>query len=76
MLADAARLDFEEIGKVAAHDELEPAVRWGLAEVPQRDVFAHALAEFATTYADQNERDHAALARAVEEGRVAAHVGI
>ena len=36
------------------------------------DRFDRALADFAETYADQNERDYAALAAAVEAGDVAA----
>jgi hypothetical protein len=36
------------------------------------DTFAHAIAEFAETYADQNERDHAALAAAAKNGRITA----
>ena len=39
------------------------------------DTFDRALATFAEAYADQNERDHAALQQAVDEGRVAAEVG-
>jgi uncharacterized protein (DUF2252 family) len=38
--------------------------------------FDKALAEFAVAYADQNERDHAALQAAVREGRVAAQLGV
>lgn len=38
-------------------------------------VFDEALARFAERYADQNERDHQALAEAVREGRVAARPG-
>jgi uncharacterized protein (DUF2252 family) len=34
------------------------------------DAFERALLEFATTYADQNERDHAALRKAATEGRI------
>lgn len=34
--------------------------------------FEDALADFSETYADQNERDHAALLTAVREGRVEA----
>jgi Uncharacterized protein conserved in bacteria (DUF2252) len=34
--------------------------------------FDTAIADFAESYADQNERDHAALAAAVAEGRVEA----
>ncbi|MFE1174906.1 DUF2252 domain-containing protein [Streptomyces sp. NPDC058773] len=38
-------------------------------------VFDEALARFAERYADQNERDHAALGEAVREGRVTARPG-
>jgi uncharacterized protein (DUF2252 family) len=38
--------------------------------------FDRALATFAEAYAEQNERDHAALAAAVAEGDVAATVGV
>ncbi len=34
------------------------------------DAFDRALAEFALAYADQNERDHAALRNAADEGRI------
>ncbi|HEY7595254.1 MAG TPA: DUF2252 domain-containing protein [Actinophytocola sp.] len=37
--------------------------------------FDHAIAEFARAYADQNERDHAALLEAIKAGRVAADAG-
>jgi uncharacterized protein (DUF2252 family) len=40
------------------------------------DTFDRALAEFAETYADQNELDHRALVEAVESGRVTAEQGI
>ena len=36
------------------------------------DVFDKALAAFSKAYADQNERDHAALARAIRKGTVKA----
>ena len=36
------------------------------------DTFDRAIVEFATRYADQNERDHAALADAVKPGRLTA----
>jgi uncharacterized protein (DUF2252 family) len=38
--------------------------------------FDQAIADFAETYADQNERDHAALQAAVKDGRVTATTGI
>ena len=40
------------------------------------DTFDQAIAEFAETYADQTERDHAALADAVASGRAQAQMGI
>jgi hypothetical protein len=40
------------------------------------DSFDRAMADFAETYADQNERDFAALQQAVESGRVAAELGL
>jgi uncharacterized protein (DUF2252 family) len=40
------------------------------------DKFDQAVAEFAETYADQTERDHAALASAVASGRAQAQTGI
>src|SRR5262245_56106170 len=40
------------------------------------DVFDKALAGFAESYADQNERDYAALEQAVKEGRVKAESGV
>ncbi len=36
------------------------------------DVFDNAIAEFSESYADQSERDHAALVAAIEGGRIAA----
>jgi uncharacterized protein (DUF2252 family) len=40
----------------------------------KRDAFDQAIGEFALAYADQNERDHAALVAAVKAGRVQALV--
>jgi hypothetical protein len=40
------------------------------------DVFDHALATFAETYADQNERDYDAFKQAVESGRLEAQSGL
>jgi uncharacterized protein (DUF2252 family) len=41
-----------------------------------KDVFDQAIASFSETYADQAERDHAALLAAIKEGRVQAQTGI
>ena len=40
------------------------------------DGFAHAVADFATSYADQTERDHAALVAAIRSGRMATAIRI
>ncbi len=40
------------------------------------DVFDAAIAEFASAYADQNERDYAALIAAVDSGQIAAEPGL
>jgi uncharacterized protein (DUF2252 family) len=40
------------------------------------DAFDQAIADFAETYADQNERDYAALESAVKDGRAEATTGI
>jgi len=40
------------------------------------DAFAQALARFAEAYADQTERDHAALLAAMKEGRIQAEVDV
>ena len=46
------------------------------AYLGRRAVFDEAVAEFAIRYADQNERDYAALQEAVASGRVSATVGV
>ncbi len=46
------------------------------AYLGESDVFDQAVADFSETYADQTERDHAALADAVAAGRVAAQLGV
>jgi hypothetical protein len=40
------------------------------------DTFDRAMARFAESYADQNEKDYAALKTAVEVGRVRAEFGL
>jgi hypothetical protein len=40
------------------------------------DVFAQAIADFARSYADQNEADHQALIDAIATGRIKAQVGV
>ena len=41
-----------------------------------RDTFDRAIVEFAEAYADQTERDHAALTEAIKSGRIEAQEGI
>ncbi len=40
------------------------------------DGFDRAVADFSTAYADLNDRDHAALADAIRDGRIAAQTGV
>jgi uncharacterized protein (DUF2252 family) len=40
------------------------------------DTFDGALADFAETYADQNERDHASLQQAIADGSITATMGV
>jgi len=46
------------------------------AYLGRSDKFDNAVAEFAQTYADQNEKDHDALAAAVQSGRAEAQAGL
>ena len=46
------------------------------AYLGKSDTFDNAVAVFASSYADQNERDYAALQSAVERGRLAAEMGM
>ena len=55
--------------------------RWGdriaiAAYLGKGEAFDRALADFAVAYADQNERDHDALVRAIDAGRITAQVGV
>ena len=46
------------------------------AYLGKKDTFDHAIAAFASSYADQNERDYAALRAAVTSGRIVAEEGV
>ena len=55
--------------------------RWGdriavASYLGKGDVFDRAMADFAVVYADQNERDHAALVAAVASGRIVAYTDL
>jgi len=41
-----------------------------------KDTFDQAIADFSEAYADQAERDHAALLAAIKDGRVQAQTGV
>jgi hypothetical protein len=58
-----------------AHARSGDAIAIG-AYLGSSDVFDRAMVAFAETYADQNERDYAALQEAVASGRVEAQAGI
>jgi len=55
--------------------------RWGdriaiASYLGKGETFDRAVADFATAYADQNERDYEALVRAVRSGRLTAETGV
>jgi hypothetical protein len=52
-----------------AHARTGDAVAIG-AYLGSGDAFDRAIAEFAEAYAEQNERDHAALLEAIDSGRL------
>ena len=52
-------------------DEIEIAAYLGSG-----DSFDRAIARFSEAYADQNERDHAALLAAIKSGRLEAETGV
>jgi uncharacterized protein (DUF2252 family) len=69
--------DMTAFGELCGHTLARAHARSGdriaIAEyLGSGDVFDQALAPFAETYADQNERDHAALVDAIRTGRVTA----
>jgi uncharacterized protein (DUF2252 family) len=46
------------------------------AYLGRRDTFDRAIADFAVAYAEQNDRDHALLRTAIDEGRIQAQEGV
>jgi uncharacterized protein (DUF2252 family) len=61
-------------GHARGGDRIALASYLGSGDAPDRpNAFDRAMAEFSVSYADQNERDHAALVRAIADGRVSAH---
>jgi len=65
----------EICGMTLAHAHARGGDRIAIAAyLGKGDVFDRAMAEFAEAYADQSERDHESLRRAVDEGRIDAAV--
>jgi len=77
MTVDAMRVYAQMCGwaLARAHARSGDAIAIG-AYLGKNEVFDQALGAFAVAYADQNERDHAALVDAVASGRVTAQSGI
>jgi uncharacterized protein (DUF2252 family) len=67
----------EVCGFLLAHAHARSGDRVALASyLGKADTFDRALAEFAVAYADQNERDYAALKAAADEGRITVEAGL
>jgi hypothetical protein len=67
--------DAQAVAALKSHVEFTPdpsrdPVGLLLEQEKTRDAFDQAIADFAEKYADQNERDYAALQAAVKNGRV------
>jgi hypothetical protein len=67
----------EVCGFLLARAHARSGDRIGIASyVGKGDTFDRALAGFAVAYADQNDRDHAALRMAADEGRIPVQHGL
>ena len=74
---EAMALYAEACGRTLAHSHARSGDPIALAAYLGRGkAFDHALASFAEVYADQNERDYAALETAAADGRVEARKGL
>jgi uncharacterized protein (DUF2252 family) len=74
---DGMRLYAQLCGYTLARAHARSGDRFAIAAyLGKSDRFDRAVAEFARTYASQNDRDHAALADAVTTGRVQAQTGL
>ncbi|MEU1014931.1 DUF2252 domain-containing protein [Streptomyces sp. NPDC005898] len=72
-LDDYARMTGALLARAHAHGADPRLIAGYCGKSDKLDV---AIARFATAYADRTEADHASLARAVKEGRVAAETGV
>jgi sugar/nucleoside kinase (ribokinase family) len=77
MLPDAMAFYGRICGQTLARAHARSGDRVAIAAyLGSKDRFDQAIADFAETYADQNDRDHDALADAIATGRVLAHTGL
>jgi uncharacterized protein (DUF2252 family) len=77
ILASGMRLYGELCGWTLARAHARSGDRIAIAAyLGGSDVFDRAIAQFATAYADQNERDHKSLVDAVASGRIIAERGL
>jgi len=76
MRPDAAALYGRICGQTLARAHARSGDRVAIAAyLGAGDRFDRAIADFAESYADQNDADHAAMADAIASGRIAAEVG-
>jgi uncharacterized protein (DUF2252 family) len=67
----------EVCGFLLAHAHARSGDRIAISSyLGKGDIFDRALAEFAVAYADQNERDYAALQQAAKDGRITVQEGL
>lgn len=73
MVPQGMRMFAQVCGATLARAHARSGDRIAIASyLGRRDTFDRALVTFAESYADQNERDHRALIKAVKSGRVTA----
>jgi uncharacterized protein (DUF2252 family) len=77
MLAPVMRLYAKVCGATLARAHARSGDRIAIASyLGKSDAFDRAIADFSSTYADQNERDYQALLEAVNSGRLTAQAGL
>jgi uncharacterized protein (DUF2252 family) len=77
VLPEGLELYGEVCGSLLARAHARSGDRVAIASyLGKSDSFDRALAEFAVAYADQNERDHAALRQAADERRITVQEGL
>jgi uncharacterized protein (DUF2252 family) len=77
MPPDWLQLYAEYCGWTLARAHAKTGDRFAIAGyLGSSDVFDEAIADFAASYADQNERDYAALVEAIKSGRLPCEAGL